>query len=36
MPDLNQLPPLEDGDGGQDQQQSADRSSEPQLLNLLV
>lgn len=35
MPDLN-LPPLEDGDGGQDQQQSADRSSEPQLLNLLV
>ncbi|PUZ54058.1 hypothetical protein GQ55_5G099000 [Panicum hallii var. hallii] len=41
MPDLN-FPPLEDGggsggsDGGQDQQPSADHSSEPQLLNLLV
>ena len=40
MPDLN-FPPLEDGtggggDGGQDQQRSADHSSEPQLLNLLV
>ncbi|KAF8716956.1 hypothetical protein HU200_026060 [Digitaria exilis] len=37
MPDLN-FPPLEDGNGGdgQDEQQSADRSSEPQLLNLLV
>ncbi|KAG2592801.1 hypothetical protein PVAP13_5NG580800 [Panicum virgatum] len=40
MPDLN-FPPLEDGtggggDGGQDQQRSADHSSEPHLLNLLV
>ncbi|KAF8775372.1 hypothetical protein HU200_004790 [Digitaria exilis] len=37
MPDLN-FPPVEEGNGGdgQDEQQSADRSSEPQLLNLLV
>ncbi|CAO2197009.1 unnamed protein product [Urochloa humidicola] len=35
MPDLN-FPPSEDGGDGQDQQQSADRSSKPKLLNLLV
>lgn len=36
MPDLN-LPPLDDGSGGQGPQQTDDdRGSEPQLLNLLV
>ncbi|CAO2182399.1 unnamed protein product [Urochloa humidicola] len=35
MPDLN-FPPSEDGGDGKDQQQSAARSSEPRLLNLLV
>ncbi|XP_062208655.1 zinc finger protein 1-like [Phragmites australis] len=37
MPDLN-FPPLEDdgGSDGQGQEQSADNSSEPRLLNLLV